>query len=160
MRSPVVRFAALAALALAAGPAAAQTFTVTANTDTGSGSGNSGDLRYCINQANAFAGAATIQFNVGAGSTTIALSSMLPILTNASGIAIQGANLGAGGAIAIDGGSTSNSTGDRVFFVGVNAADNTGLTATTNTAFSISDLTIQHGRAQGGLGMGGGGGGA
>lgn len=90
-----------------------------------------GSLRAAINTANADpANSYVINFNVaGGGTLNLAANAngarMLPILTNPSGISINGANLdgmgGGQGAIAIDGGSTSATSGDRIFFVGVPA---------------------------------------
>lgn len=51
-------------------------YTVNVNTDTGAGAGLTGDLRYCITQANLIAGPHTIVFTTGA--TTITLGSPLP----------------------------------------------------------------------------------
>ncbi len=130
-----------------------------------------GSLREAINLANADAGAATIDFNIpGGGTINLAASAgddqMLPILTNPNGISIDGTN-GGQGAITIDGGSTSSTTGDRIFFIGVPA--NTPATAggnlpsTAATSFSIANLTLQNGNARGGnggTGKGPGGGGA
>src|SRR5579859_4895002 len=48
------------------------TFTVNALTDTGAGSGNSGDLLYCINQANTSGG--TINFSPLLANQTIDLT--------------------------------------------------------------------------------------
>ncbi len=110
-----------------------------------------GTLRQAIVDANAAStGAASITFNTG-GAGTINLLSMLPVLTNPMGIAIDGTNGGAG-AITINGGSLGNTSGDRVFFIGVNGADNTGLPATTATSYAISNLFIQNGNARGGAG--------
>jgi hypothetical protein len=53
------------------------TFTVNSLGDTGSGSGTSGDLRYCITQADATTGDNTINFSV---TGTITLNSALPDL--------------------------------------------------------------------------------
>jgi parallel beta-helix repeat protein len=53
-------------------------YNVNALTDTGAGAGLNGDLRYCINQANAIAAAHTITFSV---SGTINLTSTLPTFT-------------------------------------------------------------------------------
>jgi hypothetical protein len=59
-------------------------FTVVNNGDTGAGTGLTGDLRYCINQANALAGPNTIQFAIAAGGVqTINLASALPQITRA-----------------------------------------------------------------------------
>ncbi len=129
--------------------ASAQTFTVTSAADSGAGS-----LRDALAQANAFNGAATVNFSIT--NSTINLGSMLPILTNPNGITINGNNN------IINGGSTSNATGDRVFFLGVSngeSAATTGfgsLQATTNTNWNISNLTIQNGNGRGGNGAAGG----
>lgn len=140
--------------------APAQTFVVTTLNDTTGGPLLS--LRDAISQANAFAGAATITFGVTGGGT-INLSptlGMLPVLTNSNGINIVGPT--GANAITVNGGSTTAANGDRVFFIGVNADDNSGLTPTTTTNFSISNLTITSGNARGGnsaaAGVGGGGG--
>ena len=88
MRLLAVGLFALPALALFVTAAPAQTtFTVTATTDTNStgtgvGSGASGDLRYCIDQANALnlsGGSATINFSLPANST-ITIANLLPPL--------------------------------------------------------------------------------
>ncbi len=67
-------------------PAGAADYTVTATTDTGAGSGLTGDLRYCITQANASADLSnSIGFNIpGGGPQTINLTSSLPTITNCS----------------------------------------------------------------------------
>ena len=53
-------------------------YTVNTNGDTGAGAGVTGDLRYCITQANLIAGPHTIVFSTGA--TTITLASPLPVI--------------------------------------------------------------------------------
>jgi predicted outer membrane repeat protein len=60
------------------------TFTVNSTGDTGTGSGSSGDLRYCITQANSAGGANTIQFDSTVFGTpqTITLTSLLPAITD------------------------------------------------------------------------------
>jgi titin len=73
---------------------AAVTYTVTSNTDTGTGAGTSGDLIYCINQANANNGGGdVIQFNLGSsGIQTITIKSSglpIPTITDA-GLTIDG----------------------------------------------------------------------
>ena len=138
-------------VAAAAVPAAGQVFTVTTTADSGSGS-----LRQAILDANAFAGAATIDFTGAALGGPILLGSELPIITNRFGLTVQG-----NGAI-IDGGATSNTTGFRVFFVGVasgEAAVSPGLTATTDTPYAFQELTIRNANARGGAGGTGGAGG-
>ena len=105
------------------------TYTVNGLGDAGSGSGLAGDLRYCVNRANANPGS-TIQFgvtgaiNLGSGLT---ISSNLTITgPGASSVAVKG------------GGSSSNFS---VFTV------NSGVTA------SISGLTISNGNAPNGGGV-------
>jgi predicted outer membrane repeat protein len=62
------------------------TFTVNALTDTVAGSGASGDLRYCINQANNNPGDDTITFNLPASSTITLNSANGPlVLSDTSG---------------------------------------------------------------------------
>ncbi len=149
------RLGAVLALPLLVPFATAQNFTVTSLTDTGTGSGNSGDLRYCITQANAYnatPSATSITFQAGL-SGDIDLTSALPIVTQSRGMSINGA----GASITIDGGSGGNSTGDRAFFFGVSSGEsNATLTATTITTFSVSNLTIQNANARGGAGGEGG----
>lgn len=127
--------------------ASAQTFTVTSAADSGAGS-----LRDALAQANAFNGAATVNFSIT--NSTINLGSMLPILTNPNGITINGNNN------IINGGSTSNTTGDRVFFLGVPdstpAAAGGFMPSTAETNWNISNLTIQNGNGRGGNGAAGG----
>ncbi len=112
------------------------TFTVNSLGDAGSGSNGSGDLRYCINQANANNQANTIVFNSTVFSTpqTITLSgSQLELKDTGGTQTITGPAAG----VTISGGGKS-----RVFQV------DSGVTA------SISGLTISGGSA----GWGGGGG--
>jgi hypothetical protein len=59
------------------------TWTVNSLGDTGTGSGSSGDLRYCITQANQSTGDNTINFSVAG---TITLNSALPDLSNTTGL--------------------------------------------------------------------------
>ncbi|MFT3881101.1 MAG: PEP-CTERM sorting domain-containing protein [Gemmatales bacterium] len=140
------------AMLLGAASSAWGQYVVTNLSDIGTGS-----LRDAINSANSNAGPATITFSI-AGGGTINLNSMLPILTNPSGIGIDGTN--GGQAITINGGSFGNITGDRVFFIGVPAntpaAAGGNMLDTTATNWSISNLTIQNGNARGGNGSGGG----
>jgi hypothetical protein len=60
-------------------PAMFATYTVNSLTDTGAGSGTTGDLRYCITQANAAGGTDTINFSV---TGTITLTSALPSISD------------------------------------------------------------------------------
>ncbi|MCC7491501.1 MAG: hypothetical protein IT204_04100 [Fimbriimonadaceae bacterium] len=55
MRWATSWWAVVVVASLAAGPAKAATYTVNVLTDTGNGSGTTGDLRYCLTQANAVA---------------------------------------------------------------------------------------------------------
>lgn len=101
--------------------ATAQTYTVNATTDTGAGSGTSGDLLYCVTQANANAGS-TIQFDSSLYGQTITLSSTLPI-TSSMTITGPGANL-----LTISGGNavrilTVNNPSGTVTISGVTLAD-------------------------------------
>src|SRR4029077_13619864 len=76
--------AILAAAAVLVPPnLSANTFTVTATTDTGAGSGTSGDVRYCLTQANADnTTPRVINFAIpGNGVQTITLASVLPTVT-------------------------------------------------------------------------------
>jgi hypothetical protein len=66
------------------------TYTVNSLTDTGAGSGTTGDLRYCINQANAASGADTINISV---TGTITLTSALPAISDSLTINGPGASL-------------------------------------------------------------------
>src|SRR5947209_3752856 len=88
MRHPLPRLVALSELLVCTASAPTQTtFTVTATTDAnptglGVGSGSTGDLRYCIHQANALSlsgQTVTINFNLPANST-VSVASMLPPL--------------------------------------------------------------------------------
>src|SRR5262249_37776550 len=52
--------------------------------DTGAGTGLAGDLRYCLTRANAMSGLDTIRFAIpGSSAHTIALTSALPVITDA-----------------------------------------------------------------------------
>jgi hypothetical protein len=142
LRPPLIRLLPAGTLIFGlASPAAAQT-VLTVNSLNNSGSGT---LRNTIATANTTSGAVNIVFNISGGGT-INLSGDMPALTNSGGISIDGAN-GGQGAITI------NAGGIRPFFIGINSADNTGLTATaTSTPFALSNLTIMNGIAVGGNG--------
>ncbi len=119
---------------------AANTYTVNATTDSGSGSGTSGDLRYCITQANSNPGS-TINFSVAANSTITLGSNMVPIQTN---MTINGS--GSSG-LKIDG----NSNQYCPFFV----------YSSNSSTVTISSMTIQNAASvggTGGIGISGGGG--
>jgi parallel beta-helix repeat protein len=67
------------------------TFTVTNTGDAGAGNGSSGDLRYCITQANSVTGASTIDASGVTG--TITLNSALPTITDPVTISGPGAGV-------------------------------------------------------------------
>ena len=112
------------------------TFTVNSTGDSGTGSGTSGDLRYCINQANANNQANSIVFDSSVFGTakTIALTGGQLELSDTAGTqTITGPAAG----VTISGGGTS-----RVFQID------------TNVSVGITGLTI----TQGNVGSGSGGG--
>jgi hypothetical protein len=163
MKSVIVRFWVLMGSLLAAsqGLGLAATFTVTSLTDSPTAASNDGTLRGAILAANADAATSNIVFNIaGGGTITLAANGvgtrMLPVLKNPNGISIDGSNSGQG-AIVISGGSTSDTTGDRLLFVGVSSGMGT---ATPSAVFTLSHLTLANGNARGGVGGGGAGGGA
>ncbi len=139
------------AMLLAALPLSAQVVSTLADNVS---SPPAGSLRAALNTANTAGSAATVTFNVPGGGT-INLAGALPVLRNPNGISVDGAN-GGQGAIVIDGGSSSATTGDRIFFLGVRGSDSTGLTATPGANWTISNLTLQDGNARGGAGGNGG----
>jgi hypothetical protein len=139
-------FLACLGAVLGVSSAGGQTFTVNNTGD----SPLAGSLRFAINQANAAGGAARINFAFP-GPQTIVLQSALPIISNRFGVTING------GGSTIYGGSTSATTGDRVFFFGVSSGEsNANLLATTSTNYTLSNLTVFAGNARGGNGSGGG----
>lgn len=150
----VIRLAIMCVPWLYGGMAFGQNFVVSNLADSGAGS-----LRQAMLDANAYnasSSSTSITFQPGLNGT-INLAAMLPFISQARGMSIDGA----GASIVIDGGSSSNSTGDRVFFVGVSSdIANANLPVTTSTNFAISNLVIQNGNARGGNGGKGGGGGA
>jgi hypothetical protein len=102
------------------------TYTVNAITDAGAGSGLTGDLRYCLTQANTAGGANTINFDstvFANPQTTIILKSALPAITD-NGLTITGPGAGL---VTID--------GDNLFDV---------FTITANNV-TISNVTISNG---------------
>ena len=144
------------------------TFTVTTATDAlgGDASGYTapaGSLRRAILDANAWGnynnlvgGNSVINIDAALAGQTIALAHALPMLT--SNVAINGPT----GGVTVDGGSSDFATGVRCFFVsglplaggGPAANPNDGLPQAINV--KLSSLTIQHCRARGGVGSGGG----
>jgi CSLREA domain-containing protein len=103
-----------------AGPA--MVYTVNSLGDTGTGAGTTGDLRYCLTQANAAGGANTINFGV---TGTITLGSQLTI---SNSVTIQGPGVSQ---LTISGNNTV-----RVFNIGSGSFDVT-----------FADLTIANGLA-------------
>src|SRR5262249_25138626 len=117
------------------------TFTVNAATDAnavfaitagkldlgGEGSGTTGDLRYCLSQANMTPGADDIVFSLPAG-TTIKLNQLLMIYDDVTIRGDTAANL-----------TLSGQDLHRVFYV-------------NNGTVAIDNLKIAHGLAQGGAG--------
>jgi hypothetical protein len=103
-----------------------QVFTVNITTDAGIGTGNTGDIRYCINQANLSGNAgSTITFDKALGSTIFLSGNELAIAQN---MTIEGP---VGGGLSITGQGES-----RIFDV------------TSSTAkVTISNLTITNGNA-------------
>ncbi len=111
-------------------------------------------LREAVASANSLSGHQTISIQPGLG--TIRLASELPIVKNPEGISLNG------NGNTVDGGSTGDTNGVRVFFLGVGAGEaavSPGLSNTINTSWSIQDLTIQNANARGGKGGNGGSGG-
>jgi hypothetical protein len=101
---------------------APSTFHVNSLLDTGAGAGTSGDLRYCVTQANANPGPNTITFDV---TGTVGLTGALPAVTGDLDVQGPGAS-----SLTVSGNSLY-----RVFAV------NPGVTAT------LSGLTVANGRA-------------
>lgn len=150
----LVFFSTVCWLVCGSSPVLGQNYVVNNLADNGAGS-----LRQAMLDANAFnasSSSTSITFQTGLNGT-INLSRMLPFISQPRGMTINGT----GANIIIDGGSASNSTGDRVFFVGVSAdIANANLPVTTSTNFAIGNLRIQNGNARGGNGGYEGGGGA
>src|SRR5262249_141934 len=91
-------------------------FTVNSLGDTGAGTGTSGDLRFCITQANATTGDNTINFSV---TGTITLNSALPDLSNTTGLTdIEGPGAAS---LTVARSSASGTPSFRVFRVDANA---------------------------------------
>jgi hypothetical protein len=132
------------------------TFTVNATTDTnpnglGVGSGSSGDLRYCIDQANTLSlsgQTATINFNLPANST-IAIANLLPPLNPG-----RNGQLGANNnSLLIDGSTATNLSisGNNLGY---------GILMAYSGTISIRNVTLANGLAAGGDGAFNAGGGA
>jgi parallel beta-helix repeat protein len=125
-------------------------FTVVNTGDVGAGSGNTGDLLYCVNQANLTTGSNTIQFDLSSGPQTIALTNPLVV----SGTVTIDAGLAP---IALSGGNTS-----QIFIVtGTATLDNLTLTdgyaqfggAINNSGnLTLSGCTLSNNEAYGGDG--------
>jgi hypothetical protein len=112
------------------------TYTVNALTDAGTGSGLVGDLRYCINAANANPGADTITFNLSGPATITLNGTQLPALSDTAGattIAGPGASL-----LTIDANKQS-----RIFSISGGTAKIDGLTiANGNLASDGGGMSI------------------
>ena len=150
-------FLALACLVLLSSASPGQTtFTVTATTDAnptglGAGSGTTGDLRYCIHQANALSLSGqteTINFNLVPNST-ITLANLLPPL-NPGRTGQLGANTNS---LLIDGSTALNLTIDG-------ASRGTGIFTAYAGTITIKNVTLANGFAVGGAGIFTSGGGA
>jgi hypothetical protein len=107
------------------------TYTVNDLGDTGAGSGTTGDLRYCMTQANAAGGADTINFSV---TGTITLTSALPNISDSLTINGPGVDL-----LTVSGNNTV-----RLF------------TTSSVASATFSNLTIADGTAPSGSSFGGG----
>jgi hypothetical protein len=125
--------------------------TVTSLEVTNLNDSGTGSLRAAIDLANAAPGQVNITFTPGLNGV-IPLSSMLPLIKNPIGVIIDGA----GATVAIDGGSSSDTTGDRIFFFGVRESDNTGVPGSDSAHWAVSNLTLRNGNARGGAGGNGG----
>jgi hypothetical protein len=154
--SPLFLVSAVSAILGVSVARAQTTFTVNATTDTnpngpGVGSGSSGDLRYCIDQANALSlsgQTVTINFNLPANSALDVLNLLPPLNPGRNG------QLGANNnRLLIDGSTATNLT------IGGNNLG-TGIFAAYAGGITIKDVTLAGGYAKGGNGAGGGGGGA
>lgn len=119
----------LITICLSVGAVSAATCTVNSIADNGVGTGGpsgSGDLRYCINQANLSSGMDVIQIAV---SGTITLTSSLPTITEALVINGSGPDL-----LKIDG---ANGTGVTPF----------SIEASPGNTVNINDLTVTRGNS-------------
>ena len=134
----------------------ANTFTVTSSADdgnvsdgslgtaTGNGNDSSGTLRQAINYADATQG--PVNINIAAGLSPIVLSGALQPILNS--VTING------------NGEKIEGNGTRLFFIGVDAADEiAGTNFADRIVVSLGDLTLSGGLAQGGAGSGEAGGG-
>jgi autotransporter-associated beta strand protein len=112
------------------------TFTVTGTGDAGTGSGTSGDLRYCIAQANANSGADVIDASGVTG--TITLSNTLRTLEITDSVTISGPSPDASGQprLAIKSGLSPNVPGYRILDIG---------NSTGGLVVALSGLSIQGG---------------
>lgn len=144
------------------------TFTVSNMSDSLSGDGSdyvapAGSLRRAIHDANAWgnygnvvSGNSVINIDAALAGQTITLAHALPMLM--SNIAINGPSAG----ITIDGGSSDFASGVRCFFVSGLPLAGSGPAANPNDGMpqaihvQLSSLTVQHCRARGGEGNGGG----
>ncbi len=139
--------------------------TVNSLGDAGIGSGDAGDLRYCVNQANADDGVDTIVFDPTVFSTaqTITLSGGQLELSDTGGMQTitapaAGLTLGGGGSsrvFEIDSGVTASLSGVTISGGSISSGNGGGL-ANYGTA-TLTGCTIQGNSAQDSYGAGGGG---
>ncbi|HEY1377735.1 MAG TPA: right-handed parallel beta-helix repeat-containing protein [Gemmataceae bacterium] len=147
-----------------------RTLTVTNAGDAGIGSGASGDLRYCIAQANLDGAAAdAIQFsNTTAGGATnfydgtartISLASSLPAITGAVTIAGPGAAVltidanGTGRVLLTDAGAGNTVTLSGLTLTGGTAAGNGGGVAVNSGNLTVSHAAVVNNTAAAGAGI-------
>lgn len=150
--------ASLCALTALAGTSTAQTWVVSSLSDEASVP-DGVTLRQAILEVNSYSGGEVPLITFADDlEGTIHLQSMLPVITNPNGLTIEG-----NGKVTLNGATADSGGGDRVFFLGVNAADSTLLSSTESAQYRIANLTIVGGNARGGdggNGFSGGGGGA
>ncbi len=113
-------------------------YLVNVNTDTGSGSETTGDLRYCITQANLNAGS-EITFALTAGNETITIGSQLSITAS---MTIDGDNTAGSGTDVTVQVTTPGTSTWRVFYI--NAS-----TSSADHPITISHMTIKGGNISG-----------
>ncbi|MBN9524013.1 hypothetical protein J0H58_36800 [bacterium] len=129
------------------------TFTGTAITDTGTGTGTSGDLRYCVTQANATAEPDDIVFGVTGtvtlGGTQLTLSDDVTIA--GGGTVTIDAN-GASRVFEVEGGATVSLSGLTVTGGSVGAASSGGAILLTLGTLTVTDCTLTGNSADAGGG--------
>src|SRR5262245_40034063 len=136
------------------------TLTVNAITDTGAGSGTTGDLRYCMNQANTLAGLDSIVFSLPAGLQTININATaLPPIngdltitntTGASNLVIR-RNTGNFGIFSLAAATTN------VTFDGITISNGSGTLGGGITGNTAANITVRNCIISGNTGSFGGG---